>query len=51
MGLLLVLGLILLVFWVLGLTVFSLGNLVYIALVIAVILIIVWLVKAVFRRS
>jgi hypothetical protein len=51
MGLLLILGIILLVLWVLGITVFSLGNLIYIALVLAVILIIVWLVKAVFNRD
>jgi hypothetical protein len=51
MGFLLVLGIVLLVFWVLGITVFSLGNLVYIALVLAVIFIIVWLVKAIFRRD
>ena len=50
MGLLLVIGLILLVFWVLGITVFSLGNLVYIALVLAVIFIIVWLVRAILGR-
>lgn len=50
LGFLLVLGIILLVFWILGLTVFNLGNLIYIALVIAVILIIIWLFKAVFRR-
>ncbi|NLE08750.1 MAG: hypothetical protein GX631_05815 [Dehalococcoidales bacterium] len=50
MGFLLVLGIILLVFWILGLTVFNLGNLIYIALVVAVIFIIVWLVKAMARR-
>jgi hypothetical protein len=51
MGFLLVLGIILLVFWLLGITIFSLGNLVYIALVLAVIFIIVWLVRGVFRRG
>ncbi len=51
MGFLLLIGLILLVLWVLGITVFSLGNLIYIALVLAVIFIIIWLVKAVFRRG
>jgi hypothetical protein len=50
MGFLLILGIILFVFWVLGITVFSLGNLIYIALVLAVILIIVWLVRAIFNR-
>ena len=50
MGFLLALGIILLVFWLLGITVFSLGNLVYIALVLAVILIIVWLARGVFGR-
>jgi hypothetical protein len=51
MGLLLILGIVLLVLWVPGITVFSPGNLVYVALVLAVILIVVWLVKAVFRRA
>jgi hypothetical protein len=51
MAFLLILGIILLVLWLLGLFVFSLGNLIYIALVLAVILIIIWLIKAVFRRG
>jgi hypothetical protein len=50
MRFLLLLGIILLVLWLLGITVFNLGSLVHIALVLAVILIIVWLVKALFRR-
>ena len=51
MGILLIIGLILLILWALGLFVFSLGGLVNIALVLAVIFIIVWLVKAIFRRG
>ena len=51
MAILLILGIVLLVLWLLGMFVFSLGNLVYIALVLAVILIIVWLIRAVFRRG
>jgi hypothetical protein len=50
MGFLLILAIILLVFWLLGITAFSLGNLVYIALVLAVILIIVWLARRIFGR-
>jgi hypothetical protein len=49
MGCLLVIGIILLVFWALGLFVFNLGTLIYIALVIAVIFIILWLLRALFR--
>ena len=49
MGCLLVIGIILLVFWLLGLTVFALGALVHIALALAVIFIILWLLKAIFR--
>ena len=45
MSLLLLIGIILLVLWVLGFFVFSLGSLIHIALVLAVILIIVWLVR------
>ncbi len=41
-------GSILLILWLLGLFVFSLGGLIHIALVTAVILIIIWLLKAVF---
>ena len=49
MGFLLVLGIILFVLWLLGLFVFSVGGLIHIALVVAVIFIIVWLLKAVLR--
>jgi hypothetical protein len=49
MGILLIIGIILLVFWLLGLFAFSLGALVHIALVIGLIFIIIWLLKAVFR--
>ena len=49
MNLLLLIGIILVVLWALGLFAFSLGGLVHIALVLAVILIIIWLLKAVFR--
>ena len=49
MGIILVIGILLLIFWLLGLFVFSLGSLIHIALVIGVILIIIWLLKAVFR--
>ena len=49
MGILLITGIILFVLWLLGLFVFSLGALVHIALVIAVIFIIIWLLKAVFK--
>jgi hypothetical protein len=49
MDILLLIGIILLILWALGQFAFSLGGLVYIALVLAVILIIVWLLKRVFR--
>jgi hypothetical protein len=49
MGILLFIGIILLILWALGLFVFSLGALVHIALVIAIIFIIIWLLKAVFK--
>ena len=49
MSLLLLIGIILLVLWVLGFFVFSLGSLIHVALVLAVILIIVWLLKSIFR--
>ena len=49
MGILLVIGIILLILWLLGFFVFSLGALVHIALVIGVILIIIWLLKQVFK--
>ena len=51
MGLLLGIGIVLLILWVLGLFVFSWGAIVYIALVVAVILIVIWLIRAVFRRT
>jgi Family of unknown function (DUF5670) len=51
MGLLLGIGIVLLILWVLGLFVFSWGAIIYIALVVAVILIIIWLIRAVFRRA
>ena len=51
MGLLLAIGIILLILWALGLFVFSWGGIVYIALVVAVVLIVIWLIRAVFRRS
>jgi hypothetical protein len=47
--LLLVIAIILFILWALGLFAFSLGSLVYIALVLAVILLIIWLAKRVFR--
>jgi hypothetical protein len=47
MNLLLLLAIILIILWALGIFAFSLGNLVYIALVLAVILFIIWLVKRV----
>ena len=49
MGILLIIGIILIVLWLLGLFVFSLGALIQIALVIGVIFIIIWLLKAVFN--
>ena len=49
MNLLLAIGIILVIFWALGLFAFSLGGLVHIALVIAVILIIIWLLKKIFH--
>jgi hypothetical protein len=49
MGILLFIGIILLILWVLGLFVFSLGSLIHIALVIGVIFIIIWLLRKVFR--
>lgn len=47
MGILLTIGIILLILWLLGFFVFSLGTLIHIALVLGVILIIIWLLKAV----
>ena len=49
MGILLIIGIILLVLWLLGFFVFSLGALIHIALVIGVILLIIWLLRAVFK--
>jgi hypothetical protein len=51
MGLLLGIGIVLLILWALGLFVFSWGGIVYIALVVAVVLIVIWLIRAVFRRA
>ena len=51
MGLILGIGIVLLILWALGLFVFSWGAIVYIALVVAVILIVIWLIRAVFRRA
>jgi hypothetical protein len=45
----LVVGIILLILWALGLFAFSLGALINIALVLAVILIIIWLLRRIFR--
>jgi hypothetical protein len=49
MGILLIIGIILLILWLLGFFVFSLGALIHIALVVGVILIIIWLLKQVFK--
>ena len=49
MGCLLVFGIVLLVFWLLGFTVFGLGVLVHIALALALIFIILWLLKRIFK--
>jgi hypothetical protein len=43
------LGIILLVLWALGFFLFSLGFLIHIALVLAVIFIILWLLKSIFK--
>jgi hypothetical protein len=51
MGLLLGIGIVLLILWALGLFVFSWGGIVYIALVVAVVLIVIWLIRTVFRRA
>jgi hypothetical protein len=47
--LLLVIAIILFILWALGAFAFSLGGLVYIALVLAVILLIIWLAKRIFK--
>ena len=49
MGVLLIIGIILLALWLLGLIVLNLGALIHIALVIAVICIIIWLLRTVFK--
>lgn len=49
MGCLLAIAIVLLLVWILGLSVFNLGVLIHIALVIAVIFIILWLLKQVFK--
>ena len=49
MRILLVIGIILLLLWLVGFFALSLGGLIHIALVIAVAMIIIWLLKAVFR--
>ena len=49
MGILLIIGIILVILWLLGFLVFSLGALIHIALVIGVIFVILWLLKAVFN--
>jgi len=51
MGILFAIGLILLILWALGLWVFSWGGFVYILLVAAVILLVIWMIRRVFRRS
>jgi Family of unknown function (DUF5670) len=50
MTLLLIIGILLLVAWLIGLgTRFTLGGMVHIALAVALVLIIIWLLRAVFR--
>ena len=51
MGLILGIGIVLLLLWALGLFVFSWGAIIYVALVVAVILIVIWLIRTVFRRA
>ena len=48
-GCLLTIGIILIIFWLLGLVVLNLSALIHIALVVAVIFIILWLLKSVFK--
>ncbi len=50
MGFLLLLGIILAILWALGLWVFSWGSIVHILIVVAVILLILWLLRGLFRR-
>lgn len=49
MCVLLPIGIILLILWALGFFLFSLGVLIHIALALAIIFIILWLLKAIFR--
>jgi hypothetical protein len=49
MDILLFIGIVLLILWALGLFAFSLGGLVHVALVLAIILIIIWLLKRIFH--
>jgi hypothetical protein len=51
MGFLLAIGLILFILWLLGLFVFSWGGLVHILLVVAVIFLVIWLIRAIARRA
>jgi hypothetical protein len=50
MGLLLLVGIVLAILWVLGFWVFSWGGLAHILIAVAVILIILWLLRGLFRR-
>lgn len=45
----LLIGIILFILWLLGFFLFSLGALIHIALVLAVIFVILWLLRAIFR--
>ena len=45
----LAIGIVVIIFWLLGFTVLNLGTLIHIALVIGVIFIILWLLKSVFK--
>ena len=50
MSILLIIGIIILVFWLLGFIFFkSIGAIIHIALVIGLILLIIWLLRAVFK--
>jgi hypothetical protein len=49
MCLFLLIGIILFILWLLGFFLFSLGALIHIALVLAVIFVILWLLRAIFR--
>jgi len=50
MGLLLLLGIILAILWALGMWVFSWGSLVHILIAAAVVLVVLWLLRGLFRR-